>query len=119
VEPVPVEADTFIWEPRGDSVYIRIPSDLRVTQFTLFTLNPHHEIYGPNKANAHEYIIPGNAAHWIKTALNAVGRPSIMVYVNTSHTTDTGHPSAGWRIIDPSKRVEGDEGTRLLKGQNK
>ena len=76
---------------------------------------------GPIPESRHELIIPGDAASWVRTAMtaNPKGHPSIMVYVNTHEIQATGQRSAGWRIMDPTKRYEGDAGTRLQPGENK
>jgi len=118
---VPAEEDGFLWEPRGDTVFIRIPRSLPFWQFTLVTLSPHVYIHGPMPMTKHEIVLPGSGAHWAQVASKANPKrwPSIMVYINTHALQDTGHKSAGWRILDPAKRWAGDEGTRLLKGQNK
>jgi hypothetical protein len=114
-------ADVFLWEPREDSVFIRIPRSLPFWQFTLSTLSPHEYILGPMGETRHEILLPGSGAHWAQVASNANPRKysSIMVYINTTEHQATGHNSAGWRILDPTRRYEGDSGTRLQPGENK
>lgn len=122
VAPDPVdESDTFLWEPRGDTVFIRIPRSLPFWQLTLVTLSPHVYILGPMPESRHEITLQGSGAHWAQVAVAANPKkyPSIMVYVNTNEGQATGTRSAGWRIIDPTMRYEGDEGLRLQPGENK
>jgi hypothetical protein len=116
-----VESDAFLWEPGPDSVRVRIPRSLPHWRFGLGTLATHHDLYGPNRSRSHEYILPGSGAAWAAKASAECPKrhPSIMVYINTFAMQETGHRSAGWRIMDPTQRYEGDDGTRLLKGQNK
>jgi hypothetical protein len=120
-DPVPAEADQFIWEPRADSVRIVIPASLPHWQLHLVSRSLHHTVYGPDKSKAREYILPGSGASWgaKAAALDSKSGPQLMVYINTYALQATGHKSAGWRILDPTKRVAGDDGTRLQKGENK
>jgi hypothetical protein len=126
-EPVAPVADSgFRWEPGPDSVRVVIPASLAHWQLTVVTLATHHTLYGPDhsgkgKGGDVEYTLPGSGADWAAKAAATCPRrfPSIMVYVNTHDMQATGHRSAGWRILDPSKPVIGDEGTRLQPGQNK
>jgi hypothetical protein len=125
-EPVPAETDGFVWEPRADSVRIVIPGALPHWQLTIVTLSTHHTVYGPDhsgrgRSGEVEYILPGSGADWAAKAVAECPRhfPSVMVYINTDAMQETGHRSAGWRIMDPSQRVVGDISTRLQPGQNK
>jgi hypothetical protein len=125
-EPVPAETDGFVWEPRADSVRIVIPGALPHWQLTIVTLSTHHTIYGPDNSGRGrsgdvEYILPGSGADWAAKAVAECPRhfPSVMVYINTDAMQETGHRSAGWRIMDPAGRVVGDISTRLQPGQNK
>jgi len=120
-DPAPAEADQFIWEPRADSVRIVIPASLPHWQFMVVTRSLHHTLYGPVRASGHVYVLDGSAQSWAAKAraVDAKSGPQMLVYVNTHDMQATGHRSAGWRILDPSKRVEGDSGTRLQPGQNK
>jgi hypothetical protein len=120
-DPAPAETDQFIWEPRADSVRIVIPASLPHWQLHLFSRSQHHTVYGPDKSKSREYILPGSGASWGAKAAGMDSKSGIqlIVYINTTEGQSTGHASAGWRILDPTKRVEGDTGTRLQKGENK
>ena len=106
-DPAPAEADQFIWEPRADSVRIVIPASLPHWQLHLFSRSQHYTVYGPDKSRKREYILPGSGASWGAKAssMDSKSGPQLIVYINTTEGQATGHASAGWRLLDPTKRV--------------
>lgn len=123
--PATAGSGGFLWEPRGDSIRVVIPADLAHWQFHIFSRWSHQTLYGPdnragNQNEAVEYILQGGPERWRSASLSVdpTAGGSLLVYINTRDMQATGHASAGWRIIDPAQRQEGDA-DRLQPGQDK
>lgn len=115
--PTPNPVDVFLYDPRGDTIHINVPRYMGVWKFNIFGRRRHAHLVEDLRGSG-PFTIPMSGAQLRQMAIDN-GEPdgSVMVYVNTTITATPPEKSAGWRIMDPRQRVEGDA-TRLLPGQN-